>query len=72
MPNHMLSILKDLYNADKYTLLDGKKSSYCSAICWCGTKVPLPLPLRLLSSIFLNDIDSMTDRVRSLVSPGLL
>jgi hypothetical protein len=64
-----LSILENLYKADNYTLLDGDKSATVQALF--GTKQGSPLS-PLLFSIYLNDINSVTDGAQGAVTgiPG--
>ena len=58
MPNHMLSILENLCNADEYTLLDEDKSATVRPSF--GVKQGCPLSPLLISN-YLNNIDSVTD-----------
>ncbi len=59
MPDHILSILKDLYHADEYTLLDENKTS--SVLPSFRAKQGCPLSPQLFA-IYLDDIDSIADR----------
>ncbi len=61
MPDHILSILKGLYHADEYTLLDEDKTA--SVQLSFGVKQGCPL-YPLLFAIYLNDIDSIADGVK--------
>ncbi len=60
MPDHILSIWRDLHHADEYALLDGEKTASVQpsfGVRW--TRIS-PLP----SAIYLNDIDSNADGVK--------
>jgi len=61
MPDHILSILKDMCHADEYTLLDGDKTA--SVQPSFSVKQGCPL-FSLLFAIYLNDIDSIADGVK--------
>eukprot|EP00983_Pelagomonas_calceolata_P014120 451308-Pelagomonas_calceolata.AAC.1 len=61
MPNHIVSILKDLYHEDEYTLLDGDKRANVQLSF--GVKQGCPLS-PLLFSIYLNDIDCLAEGVQ--------
>ncbi len=65
MPDHILSILKDLNHADEYTLLDGDKTA--SVQPSFGAKQGCPLS-PLLFAIYLNDIDSIADGVKGVLT----
>jgi hypothetical protein len=56
---NQMPILENLYNADEYTLLDGDKSFYTVQSSF-GVKQGCP-PSPLLFTIYLNEIDSVTD-----------
>jgi len=61
IPDHILSILKDMYHADEYTLLDGDKTASIQPSF--GVKQGCPLS-PLLFAIYWNDIDSIADGVK--------
>jgi len=57
MPDHTMSILKDMYHAGEHTLLNGDKTA--SVQPFFGVK---QCPLSpLLFAIYLNNIDSVAD-----------
>ncbi len=58
-------VLKDLYHADEYTLLDGDKTA--SVQPSFGVKQGCPHS-PLLFAIYLNDIDSIADGVKGVVT----
>jgi len=61
MPDHILSILKDFYHADEYSLLDGNEKA--SVQPSFGVKQECPLS-PLLFAIYSYDIDSIADGVK--------
>ena len=69
MPIQMLSILENLNNADEYTLLDGDISATVQPFFDVIQECPLS---PLLFSIYLNDINSVTDGAQGAVTgiPG--
>jgi len=59
MPDHILSILEDLYHADEYTLLDGDKATSVQPSFSVKQRCPLS---PLLFAIYFKDIDSICRR----------
>ncbi len=57
MPGHILSILKDLYHADEYTLLDGDKAA--SVQPSFGVKQECPLSPLLFAPLTINGVPSL-------------
>jgi len=62
MPDHILSIFKDMYHADAYTFLDGDMTA--SVRPSFGVKQGCPLSPLLSAIICLNDVDSLADGVK--------
>ena len=58
MPTHLVNVIKQMYNGDKYVLIDGAKtiSTGNSTVPLRGVKQGCPLS-PLLLSLFINDVN---------------